>query len=83
MNLAKLGHALEFIKDQYRHCKPILATGDSEKLLEACGIPAALPNGKPDPGVLLAPDAVGAMARFIAAVARHRSFERFSDPPPV
>ena len=27
------GHTLEFIKDQYRHCKPILALGASEQLL--------------------------------------------------
>src|SRR5688572_20097005 len=31
------GRTLEFIKDQYRHCKPILALGAGEKLLRACG----------------------------------------------
>ena len=29
------GRTLEFIKDQYRHCKPILALGAGEQLL-AC-----------------------------------------------
>ena len=29
------GRTLEFIKDQYRHCKPILALGASEQLLKS------------------------------------------------
>ena len=45
------GRTLEFIKDQYRHCKPILALGAGEQLLRACGIDAALPDGQPDPGL--------------------------------
>src|SRR5262249_9788134 len=36
------GRTLEFIKDQYRHCKPILALGAGAELLEACGIPRRL-----------------------------------------
>ena len=44
------GRTLEFIKDQYRHCKPILALGAGEQLLRACGIDAALPDGQPIPG---------------------------------
>ena len=35
------GHTLEFIKDQYRHCKTIMALGASSVLLERCGIPTA------------------------------------------
>src|SRR6478672_9880598 len=38
------GHTLEFIKDQYRHCKPILALGASDQLLQTCGIDRTLPN---------------------------------------
>src|SRR6185503_5690070 len=37
------GRTLEFIKDQYRHCKPILAVGASDELLKACGIDTPLP----------------------------------------
>jgi catalase len=79
------GHTMEFIKDQYRHCKAILAIGAGSDLLEAAGIPPSLPSGTADPGILLArADAVDAMLpRFIAAVARHRHFERQSDPPRV
>jgi catalase len=77
------GRTLEFIKDQYRHCKPILAVGDSAQLLTACGIDPALPNGQPDPGVITTPDARSASAEFISAIAKHRHFARETDPPRV
>jgi catalase len=73
------GRTLEFIKDQYRHCKPILAMGDGEELLDACGIS----DGQPDPGLIVAPDAEGAADRFIAAIGQHRHFVRETDPPRV
>ena len=37
--LAALGQALEFLKDQYRHCKPILMLGAGRKVVEARGVP--------------------------------------------
>jgi len=77
------GRTLEFIKDQYRHCKPILALGASDQLLEACGIERTLPNGQPDPGVLASPDPKTAVDDFVAAIARHRHFDRETDPPRV
>ena len=43
--LAKRGQALEFLKDQYRHCKPILLIGAAQALLDAAGIPPELPSG--------------------------------------
>jgi catalase len=77
------GHTLEFIKDQYRHCKPILALGASDQLLRACGIDTALPTGQSDAGVISASDPSTAGDAFIAAVARHRHFARETDPPRV
>ena len=77
------GRTLEFIKDQYRHCKPILACGVGEQLLEACGIKPALPGGQTDPGVIVAADADAAVDGFIAAIAKHRHFARETDPPRV
>jgi catalase len=77
------GRTLEFIKDQYRHCKPILAIGASDQLLADCGIDGALPDGQPDPGVIRATDASATTDQFIAAIARHRHFERETDPPRV
>jgi len=83
--LSTVGFALEFIKDQYRHAKPILALGAGADLVEGAGAPAALPSGAADPGMLVrrqgtADDVLG---EFIAAIARHRHFERASDPPAV
>ena len=73
--LAKDGHTLEFVKDQYRHGKTILVLGAAARLLDQVGIPKELPTGKPDPGVIVDADA------FIAAVAKHRHPERDQDPP--
>ena len=75
--LEAVGRTAEFIKDQYRHGKTILALGTSANLLDALGIGAELPNGERDPGLLF--DA----KRFAAAVARHRHPERDCDPPRV
>jgi catalase len=81
--LSKAGQALEFLKDQFRHCKTILALGAGAQLLDAAGIPAA-PKGKSaDAGLLRYANAGDAAKPFIAAVAKHRHFERQSDPPPV
>jgi len=77
------GRTLEFIKVQYRHCKPILAVGASNALLAACGIDPALPDGQPDPGVIITTDASTATDAFVAAIAKHRHFARETDPPRV
>jgi catalase len=84
--LGNLGHALEFIKDQYRHCKPILALGEGTALVENAGVPTRLPNGESDPGLLAFEEGgeVGeALEQFIEAIAKHRHFEREMDPPEV
>jgi len=75
--LVKDGHTLEFLKDQYRHCKTILALPASSQLLEKAGISRTLPSGESDPGLLVAADPQA----FIAAVASHRHPARDMDPP--
>ena len=84
-SLLKDGRTLDFIKDQYRHCKTILASAQSVTILERCGISATLPSGEADPGVIIAETQVTkqVVARFISAVAKHRHFERDSDPPRI
>jgi catalase len=79
------GQAAEFIVNAYRHCKPILAIGAGRTVVENAGVPARLPSGDVDPGLLLVEDAdaVSAVRSFVAAIARHRHFERQMDPPPV
>ncbi len=82
-SLATLGQALEFVKDQYRHCKPILALGSGQRVLQAANIPVNLPDGDPDPGILRAENVEDAVPAFIEAVAMHRHFDRQTDPPRV
>ena len=81
--LGLVGHAAEFLKDQYRHAKPILALGAGCDLVENAGVPAALPNGEPDPGLVLLRKGTSADAlpRFVKAIAKHRHHEREMDPP--
>jgi catalase len=81
--LRRDGRILEFIKDQYRHCKPILALGGSAELLQACGIDTTLPGGEADPGVLVASEAASVTDDFVDAIAKHRHFARETDPPRV
>lgn len=79
--LAHNGHMIEYVKDQFRHCKTILALGVSRKILEMAGIAVT----KTDPGVLLVErdEAFAAAANFVAAIAAHRHQSRDSDPPIV
>jgi catalase len=80
--LAADGRTLEFVKDQYRHCKPILAWGAASALLAKAGIPQTLPSGAPDPGLLLgAPDERAMGKAFLELLAKHRQFDREVDPP--
>jgi catalase len=83
--LSTSGHALEFLKDQYRHCKPILMLGESGQLLQAAGIPSELPTGEEDVGLLVLPQAgtEEAIGAFTAVLANHRNFAREADPPRV
>jgi catalase len=81
--LGNVGHAVEFIKDQYRHAKPILALGAGADLVENAGAPAVLPSGEADPGMLVGRQATAGdlLPRLVQAIAKHRHFERHMDPP--
>jgi catalase len=83
--LANAGHAVEFIKDAYRHCKPLLGVGAGATLLDSAGAAEGLPSGESDPGVLLFDEGqtAAALKAFTAAIAAHRHFAREIDPPPV
>jgi catalase len=79
--LAADGHTMEFVTNQFRHCKTILAFGASKKLLEKAGIPTSA-AGDGDEGLLLmTAGAKRAAETFMAAVAKHRHPERETDPP--
>ena len=81
--LATGGHAREFLVEQYRHCKPILALGAASSFLDDCGVGSALASGEDDPGVVVAEDREldGAIDRFVGAIAQHRHWARQQDPP--
>jgi len=82
--LAADGRTLEFLKDQYRHCKPILVLGNGTELFDKAGIPRALPDGTADPGLVFGePLAATGAAAFLTALAAHRHFARETDPPRV
>ena len=80
--LARNGHTMEYVKDQFRHCKTILALGSGRSLLEKAGIMA---GGEDDPGILLVDinEAEKAASKFITAIAVHRHPSRDSDPPKI
>jgi catalase len=78
--LAADAHTREFVMNQYRHCKPILALGASRSLLTDAGISAL--DG--DAGLLISDRATAkAIDGFAAAIAAHRHRERETDPPRV
>jgi catalase len=84
--LSMQGRALEFIRDTYRHCKTIMALGSGSMLLDKAGIPLTLEAGGADPGIIRAggrDDATQALGAFTQGVARHRHYERETDPPRV
>jgi catalase len=83
--LAADGHTGDFIRDHFRHGKTILALGASEALLSAAKIPADLPSGEPDPGILRrdGSDLRATIEAFILAVARYRHPMRDADATPV
>lgn len=82
--LARDGHTMEFITNQYRHSKTILALGESSKLLERAGIAIGGKDSERDAGLIIAKSsASGVGAKFIAALAMHRHPERELDPPMI
>ena len=73
----------EFVVNQYRHGKSILALGASTELLAASGIPVNLAGGERDGGLIAMKPGAAATKAFIDAIARHRHPERETDPPIV
>ena len=78
--LSRDGHAAEFVRDQFRHCKPILVLGASQTLLVESGIPML-----EDDSALIVTE-VGddeAVQQFLTALGQPRNFARETDPPVV
>ena len=79
------GRTLEFIKDQYRHCKPILALGHSAELRERASVPALLESGEADTDVLIfaSDELESGVAAFVEALDAHRHLGREMHPPTI
>ena len=76
--LGSHAEVMDFIANQYRHGKTMLAIGASKALLERAGVSATLADGVADPGVVMATAAKAdqAVADFIKALGKHRHPER-------
>jgi catalase len=93
--LALHGQAVEFVRDQFRHCKPMLVLGLGQRVLDEAGITDRLVDGSDAGLIRLAPpqqagsaDDPGdgletALNRFASALAAHRHYARETDPPAV
>ncbi len=75
------GLALEFVRDQFRHGKALMAVGAGASLLAQAGIPL----GDADAAGLVVADRAGkaALASFVQAIEAHRHPQRETDPPLV
>ena len=76
--------AVQFVRDAYRHCKPVGALGDGVALLEAAGITPAADGAAG--GVVTAGDGrrgAGFAEQFVTALGQHRFFLREQELLPV
>ena len=80
--MAKVGPAVEFVKEQFRHCKPMLVLGAVPALLASAGIESPSDSGFVDAtaGGLAMKDALDA---FMKAVGQHKHYDREKEPSPV
>ena len=71
--------AVEFVADAYKHCKPLLATGEGVELLGAAHVPVGTP-GDANPAdastVVASKMSRSSVKAFIAAMAEHRLWTR-------
>jgi catalase len=81
--LSGTGQAVEFLQNQYRHCKTIMVMGAGNKVLQKAGIDANLPSGEPDAGVIVGSSGKEGTARFVSALSLHRHSARDQDPPAI
>ena len=72
--LADLGQAVEFLRDQYRHCKPLMISKAAETLAMLAGVPLDIDS---DWAI------VQGLPEFLEALGKHRNWERATDPPIV
>ncbi len=76
--LGALIEVMDFISNQHRHGKTLLALGASKALMAQAGASPTLASGEADPGIVIgtAAKAERAVADFITALGKHRHPER-------
>jgi catalase len=84
--LAGMGDAVHFVLEAYKHCKAICTVGEGVQLVSKLGIAADAQPGDLPPGVVVAATPVTNLGDntaatqialdFIAAIARHRHWDR-------
>jgi len=77
--LTKMGAALLFVREQYKHAKPICASGDGVAMLESAGLSGGDPAAAKELGVIVGNAAAvqnGIAANFASAIAHGRFFNR-------
>ena len=81
----RCGQVGEFLMEQYRHCKPMLALGSGASLLDDLGIAHVDASDDADGTILSAKSGADqpGLTRFIKALGRHRDYQRETDPPMV
>ena len=69
---------VNFIKDQYFHCKTMLVLPASKLLMDLAGCAANMPDGTPDPGLVIATNTrtAASIDTFLQALAMQRHPER-------
>lgn len=83
-NLEIDARTADFLRDQYRHCKPMLISNLASSLLEKSGISVVLPDGNPDPGIIVTNDGMSQnIQEFISILGKPRDHSRETDPPLV
>ena len=82
--LCRNPQAVDFVKEQYRHCKPMLVLGAAADLLAQAQISATLPDGTLDPAIAGLDNSASevALAAFLKALGGHRELRRELQPEP-
>ena len=82
--LCKNADAVDFVKQQYRHCKPLLVLGAGSLMLTKAEIMPTLSDGTPDTAIAgVDAQPLPALEAFIKALAGPRMYARELDMPKV
>ena len=83
-NLLIDGRTLEFIRDQYRHCKPILMTKDAKDALIKFNVAKKTETEIPDPSLIVSGDNFSkSVEKFIKVLGGPRDLSRETTPPSI